>query len=197
MAHGEGRRYPLPVFVAGRRIGVALGLAGVLTLSAACGGAKDEPAHLPPISVTPASSASSSPAYDEQADLHAATAVVREYFRLKNGLTHGATPAQLAAVITPTCSCQELVQAARQLQQKNRYYFGRATIRNLTPSIDDRDHVEVLVTYDSSAGGTKADDGEVIYRGQAHHGVEQLFLVERVNENWAVADIKLLSDGRA
>jgi hypothetical protein len=185
------------VFVAGRLLGVAVSLAGMLAASGCGDAGSTGPRSLPPATATPVGAAASgSPSYDEDAALAAATAVVRQYFALKNQLTREATADQLAALISDACPCQELVEAARELEAKGGTFFGRAQVTALTPAIDDANTVEVLVRYDASAGGTKNSLGEVLYRGNPHEAVEQLFLIHRQAGRWLVTDIKLVDPGR-
>jgi hypothetical protein len=185
------------VFVArGRLVGLVLAATALLT---GCGGSSAPPRSLPPLTATDTPSpgpAPSTTATSNHAELAAATAVVREYFHAKNLLSRTMSIGELKAVTTTSCSCRELVRQAQRLKQAGKKFFGAAHITGMTPVADSSSAVEVLVVYNSSAGGTKDHGGRVIYQGAAHRDVTQLFTIRRVGARWLVADIKLVHPGR-
>jgi hypothetical protein len=185
----------LPVFVGVRRLAVATGVALLLGVTS-CSSSSDQPRQLPPLSTTPVSTTSPAAVPDKKAALAEAEAVVREYFRAKNNLDRDVRAIQLANLVTPDCSCQELVRSARRLAHKGQHYFGAAHITGIHAVADSATNAEVVVTYDSTAGGTRDEDGRVIYRGSAHRGVTQNFYLRWDDSHWRIFNILLVDAGR-
>jgi hypothetical protein len=188
------------VFVAhGRRqlrIGLAAGgTAACLALLAACGGGGSAPQTLPRLSTTPAAETSTAPLAGEAAELAAATTTVRMYFELKNRLPQDMDARSIAQITTPTCACREIVRTVRALRERHQHYFGAARVRGMTPAADSSTLVEVLVTYDSTAGGTADSHNRTIYRGQAHRDVTQMFYVREIDGHWLIDQIRLIDAG--
>ena len=140
----------------------AIALAAVL---AACGGSGSSPTVVPPLSTTSSASATSAPAQDPKA---AAVAVVREYFRLINNLDHDMNAHAFVAITTGGCPCRAFARQVREHAAKGEHYFGHIKLLGATPAADSPTQVQVLVSYDSSSGGTATDDGRVLYNGQPH-----------------------------
>jgi hypothetical protein len=53
-----------------------------------------------------------------------------------------------------------------------------------------------LVTYDATSGGTATNDGKVLYRGRAHRGAAENFVVEMKGSNWLIAVIQEIRKGK-
>jgi hypothetical protein len=186
----------LPVFVGVRRLGLALGLLGVLATAVGCGGGGSRPRPLPPLTATtPAAVTTQAPAHSRAADLAAATAVVRSYFAAKNQLSRGMNESTLASLSTSRCPCRSLLRDVRRVRSNSQTYFGRATLTNVTPTRDGPASIEVLVTYNSTAGGTRTSDGRVLYKGPAHHLVKQVFYLALLRGRWLIDNIVLLDAG--
>ena len=185
-------RYALPVFVEGRRLGLGT-MAAVLALGlAGCGGGSDKPRSLPPLSTPTSTTPSTSPSQNPKA---AAMDAVRAYFHARNQLATDVEAVALQAVTTTDCACRALVRSARKLASEHRHYFGRAVITQMLPSTASATQVQLLVRYDSTAGGVRDDQGQVVSRDPAHHGVKQLFLVKLTAGKWRVAGIVLIKSG--
>jgi hypothetical protein len=182
------------VFVPGRRLAVALGVVGMLAGAVGCGGGST-PRTLPPLSTTPAANATTPPATTEKADLHAATAVVREYYSAINRLSRRMDARALSALSLPSCSCRAFVRDVRRTAAKNQRYFGHIKVVGLAATADSARQVQVFVTYDSSRGGTKADDGQILFIGRAHKGTKQNFVLQSVGTHWLIASIQLIKPG--
>lgn len=189
------------MFVADRRRGLRIGLvaggmAASLTLLAACssdGGSA--PRTLPPLSTTPAAVTSTAPPTTKAADLAAATAVVRRYFTLKNGLRQNMNAVALDRLETSDCPCRRFLNSVRQIAAKHERYFGRAVSLHLTPAADSDALVEVLASYDTTAGGIADAKGHILTQGKAHRGVVAMFYVKRVRDRWLISDIVNLKPG--
>jgi hypothetical protein len=187
----------LPVFVAGRRLGLLLAVTGMLAAAVACGGGPDRPRTLPPIaSTTPAADVSSAPAHHSHAaDLAAVKAVVREYFRAKNQLPRTMDAEALARVTAQGCTCRDLVHSVRRLRSQHESYFGRSRLTSITATLDGASFAQALVTYNSTAGGTRDSAGGVLYRGHRHSGVRQVFYLRQLGSAWLITDIVLVDAG--
>ena len=188
--------YPLPVFVGGRRLAVACAVTGMLIAGAGCGGSGSGPRTLPPLTTAPAAGTTTSPTGDAaKAELHDATAVVREYFAVINRLSRRMDAGALAALSSPSCKCRAFVRDVRVTAGKHEHYFGRIHLVGLTAAADGPDQAEVLATYDSGAGGTAADDGHVLFRGQPHKNTVQNFVLRKVSDRWLIIAINLIKKG--
>ena len=179
------------MFVRGRRVALACAAAAVVLVGCSSG---DKPVALPSLSptaspsVNPSSTASTS-------EVTAATAVVREYFALKSALSQRMDPEPLAAIETSDCVCRKFLESIRETRAQGNRYFGTTNIRSMTPSADGPAQVEVLVEYDTSAGGTKSSDGHVIFKGRPRRGVKALFTLKLEGSRWLVADIANIEPG--
>lgn len=183
----------LPVFVGARRLFVT-GLAGLLlgASAVACSGSGDRPRTLPPLSTTPAASASTAPS-TQQDELAAATAVVRRYFAVVNALSRDMNAEALAQLMTPDCTCRQQVAAVRLAAERQEHYIDKATGLNLTASADGRTIVEVLVQYDASRGGLASASGKLISSSPPVRGVKRLFRLRFVNRTWLIYSIQAVS----
>jgi hypothetical protein len=176
----------LPVFVGGRRL-VLVPLAVVFALGlTGCSGSSDSPTTLPPISTTPAASQSTAPATDAKA---AALAVVKEYFRLLNNLENDMAVASFARLESASCSCRKLLTSLREARRRSQHYFGMAQVRSMKAVVDTPTAVEVLVTYDSTAGGLKGEDGSVITRAPGRNGVTENFYLQKLSSGWRIVNL--------
>ena len=185
--------YPLAVFVRGRRLAlgcVALALAPVL---AGCGGGGSKPVSLPTLPSSSSSPSPSATASEEAAA--AAVALVREYFALKADLSRRMEAGPLSAIETSDCICRKFLASIHAAAAAGNRYFGSTTIRALTPTVDSTQQVEVLVLYDTSAGGTKSADGKILFKGPPRTGVEAVFTLRLVHGQWLVADIATIKPG--
>lgn len=186
----------LPVFVAVRRLGLVLGVLGVLAAAVACGGGGAPPRSLPPItSTTPAAVSTHAPAHTRAADLAAATAVVRRYYAEINGLSSAMDSSAIARLSTRSCTCRRFVRAIDENAAAGQRYFGKIRVIALTAALDTATVAEVLATYNSTAGGTRAADGSVLYKGKPHHGTIENFTLRMTNHGWLIDDIKLIHRG--
>jgi hypothetical protein len=184
----------LRVFVAGRRIVVALGLAGVL-LTAACGSSGEQPRTLPPVSTSPTPTATSLPAYDEKEALQAATAVVREYFRILNAKTSRATANQLGQLMTPTCECRKVAASTREVAEAGNHYFGRTHVVQLKPALDTATSAEVLAEYNFTRSGIANGSGSVLSASAGRTHAVMNIRLQLENSRWLIAELVYVRDG--
>ena len=183
----------MPVFVGGRRLGLAV-LAALISLGAVgCSGGSDSPQSLPPISTTPAPSQSSAAPQSPKA---AAVAVVREYFRLINNLEHDMNADAFIAITTPDCPCRAFARDIRKTAGKGQHFFGHIHVTNTTPAVDSPRQVEVLASYNSGHGGTADAEGHVLFRGPRRTGVTERFYVRLASGKWRVSQIDIVRKGR-
>jgi hypothetical protein len=181
------------VFVGGRRLGVATIAALVLPLGlAGCSGGSDSPTTLPPLSTTPAASASTAPPADPKA---AAVAVVKEYFRLLNNLESDMSADGFAALEASDCPCRKFLRSLREIGARNQHYFGHATVTAATPVADSSTTVEVLTSYDSTVGGIKDASGRVVSSQPGRRGIAENFYVRKAGSRWEIRNIVLVRRG--
>jgi hypothetical protein len=178
----------LPVFVGVRRIVGTLGLAAVFAAGVGCNGSGSTPQTLPPVSGSPTPSPSST-APSRQAELDAATAVVREYFRLVNRLRVQMNAAAIGRLMTADCRCREQVAAIRDAARRGQHYIDHAARLALTPAFQSGSAVQVLVSYDASAGGLVDSRGHHVTTSRPRRGVKRLFSLQLVSGQWLIASI--------
>lgn len=183
--------YPLAVFLLGRRVALACAALVAALVVAGCGGGGSKPVSLP--SISPSDSPTPTATIADPAA--AAAAVVRRYLAVKSSLESNMDPQRLAVLETDDCSCRKFLESIRSTAADGNRYFGATKIRALTPTPDSLTKVEVLVLYDTTAGGTKTADGRVIYKGRPRKGVEALFTVTLVASHWLIADIANIKPG--
>jgi hypothetical protein len=182
-------RYLLPVFVH-RRLALLAAVAGLIGTTS-CSGAAN-PKTLPPLSPSPTASAT---ATDPSTDLAAASHVVRTYFNLKNHLGADMSTAPFEAIETASCECRRFLQSIRQVRSRRQHFFGAARVRALTPVRDSASQVEVLALYDTTAGGTKDENGHVVFQDRGRLGVEALFKLRTSGSEWQIDDIATVKAG--
>lgn len=188
--------YFSPVFVAGRRHGLGIGLltAGMVVLSA-CSNGGSAPQTLPRLSTTPAAESSTAPPTSKAAELAAASSVVKQYFKLKNQLASNMSTVPFRKIETADCPCRRFLGSISDVAQSNQHYFGRVLSLHLTPAADSEDLVEVLAGYDTTAGGIAGRDGRVLSRGEARRGVLAMFYVRKTSNGWQIYNIVNLKPG--
>jgi hypothetical protein len=183
----------LPVFVGGRRMAAGSGAIALAAVLTACGGSGDSPTVVPPLSTTPAASASTAPADNPKA---AAVAVVKEYFRLLNAPTSVATADALDALMTVACACHKVALSTRNVAARHEHYFGRTTPTAVTPTIGDARHVDVLVDYDYTSTGIARADGSVVSRAPGRVGATLDFKLVRVTSAWRISELVYVRQGQ-
>lgn len=166
-------------------------LVGVAPL-AGCSGSGGAPTTLPSLSASP----SATPSATAANDLDAATAVVRRYYALLNGPTTEANAAALAQLMTPDCSCREVVSAMLNAVQRNEHFFGQNHVVGVTASLDSPDAAEALVTYNYTDTGLKDAHGRVLSMSRGRLGTKQLFRLTRHSGSWKIATIIRVSAGQ-
>src|SRR4051794_33033845 len=153
VARRQPSRYPLPVFVLGRRLAVTLAV--VAAMAAGCGGHAGRPRSLPPISSTSAAAATSAAPHSRADDLAAVKAVVRKYYALLGASTSYETAIRLGQLVTRDCKCMAAADAFRRAARAHQHYFGHVNIRNLVANIDGRSQADALVVYDYTRAGLR------------------------------------------
>jgi hypothetical protein len=197
-----------------RLVGVILALTTVSASAAACGGGSSGPATLPALESaaatpsptasaasptappSPTTSAPTPPRNTRKAELAAATAVVRRYYSLLNAPTRASTANSLAALITSTCKCQEVVQSLRSAIRHREHYVGTGRLRAVRPRLNASTQAQVLVEFDSTAGGLVRSDGSFLVRTRAQRDVAESLSLVRQNAHWRIGLITLVSQGR-
>lgn len=175
----------------------AVAVAGLAGLTG-CSGSGDRPQTLPPLSTTPAATSSPEPtATGKKAELAAATAVVRHYFQLLNGLSTNMNPAPFSALESANCPCRKFLKSLRDVAARGQHYFGHASLTSVTPAADSARLVEVLASYDSTRGGIKDADGRIVTSSAARRDVTALFYVEQHHGRWLVDRIVTVKAGRS
>lgn len=192
MASARPLGYILRVFVTARRPGLAALLAAAAIGIGGCSGS-DEPRTLPPLSTTPA--ATSSSVSSQQDELKAATAVVRQYFRLLSAETNNATAEALERLTTSDCACRRTARSIRAAAAKHERYVGSARIKQVVPALDSHAQVEVLLTYDSTPGGLIDSNGRYIERVSAVTGTTLNFYVVARNGGWVIRQVITIHEG--
>lgn len=172
-------------------LGAALVMAALV---GGCSSSGSSPTVLPPVSTTPVTTSSSAPAQDPKA---AAVAVVREFFRLINNLEQEMDASAFESITSSDCPCRSFASAIRQKAAIHEHYFGRITLTSAVAVLDSPSRVQVLVTYDSTPGGTAKNNGTVIYRGAAHTGAAENFVVRKTSSRWLISVIAEIRRGRA
>jgi len=172
---------------------VALTAAVVTAGLTGCSGSSNSPTVLPPLSTTPAASASSTPAQNPKA---AAVAVVREYFRLLNAPTTTATATALGELMTAECACQKVADSTRQVAERHQHYFGKTTATSLIPSSIDAQHVEVIAEYGYTASGIARFDGSIVSRSGGRVGATLDIRLTRTAQGWRIAQLVYVRQGR-
>ena len=183
----------MPVFVGGRRLGLALVAALMAVGTAGCSGSSDSPTTLPPISTTPAPSQTSTPPQSPKA---AAEAAVHQYFRLLNNLEHKMDVQAFARLESRTCPCRKLLASLRQAKARSQHYYGKARIRSISTVVDTATAAEVLVTYDSTAGGLMEDDGAIVTRAPGRVGITENFVLRAVAGRWVIVNLVAVDRGQ-
>jgi hypothetical protein len=178
------------VFVRGRSVVVALACA---LLAAGCGSGGGTPRTLPPLSSRP--TASPTPSADAPNELAAATAVVRQYFRLLNQLAQGTAPSDFSALETAGCNCRKFLAMLRVVRSRHRHYFGRAHLTAVRPSVNSPTEVEVLVAYNAGPSGIADSRGRTIHRFPRRTGATEVFTVVRSSQRWLISNESVLKEG--
>jgi hypothetical protein len=180
------------VFVPPRRLGPAVTLIALALLASGCGGG-DQPKTLPPLTTRPAASAS--PTANPKTELAAVEAVVRQYYALLNRPTSAANATALSALMTPTCSCQEVVKATRQALARHEHYFGTNHVVRLVPNIDGPTQAEVLASYDYTESGLRDARNHVLSMGRGRRGTTQNFQLTKFRSQWLIVVIIRIAPG--
>jgi hypothetical protein len=182
-----------------RRLAVATLVASLLAGASACGGGGSAPQALPPLtssaSPAPSPTGSAPGTTSKQAELAAATAVVRRYYALLGTVTTSADPDAFASLMTGNCECRKFVNALRAVNRKNEHYFGTAHIRAIRPVADGPSLVQVLVSYDASKGGIARQNGTVVARSHALRAAALDYRLVRHDERWLIADVAVVDKG--
>ena len=181
------------MFLLGRRLGLACVAAVVALLVGGCSGGGSKPVSLPSISPTDAPSPS---ATSTQTQLEAVSAVVRQYYSLLNGDTTTANATALAALMTPSCPCREVVTATKQAVARHQHFFGTNSVVSIVPNMDGPAAADVLVTYDYTRSGIKNASGRVVSSGPGRRGTTQDFRLVKQNGAWLIAKILRVSSGK-
>jgi hypothetical protein len=182
------------VFVGTRRVAAGLGLGALLLAGAGCA-AGDKPRTLPPLTATPTPVASSTPVSDDKAQLAAAEAVVRRYYALLNAPTTEANASALAALMTSTCKCLDVVRATRAAARARHHFFGHLSLVSVVPHLDGLADADVLVTYDFSRSGIADAQGRELHADPPTSGASVNLQLRRVQGEWRIAQILNLSAG--
>jgi hypothetical protein len=182
------------------RLNCLLACAASLAMTlAACGGSSSAPKSLPtlPTATDPApTSASPTPAAtSKKAELVAATAVVKRYFKLLESSTSTSTVMQLKAVVLPGCTCNQVVSSFRGAIRRHEHYVGTGHITLVRPVYDSSSTAEVLIRFDSSSGGLAREDGSYVSRVSQQHDVAENFDVRLESGAWRIQEVTLISKG--
>jgi hypothetical protein len=135
--------------------------------------------------------------HGRKAEVAAATAVVRRYYALLNAPTAEATVASLRALMTKTCSCQQVVGSIRAAIRRHEHYVGTGRVVAYRPVLDSRHEAEVLVNFDSTPGGLVGRSGRYVAHTEARRGVTQNVYLITTRRGWLMNEIELVSTGQA
>jgi hypothetical protein len=164
-----------------------------------CGGSSSAPKTLPtlPSATDPAPSSASPTATgtSKKAELAAATAVVKHYFKLLESSTSTSTVRQLQAVVLPGCACNQVVSSFREAVRRHEHYVGTGHIKFVRPIFDSSSSAEVLIRFDSSAGGLARRDGSYVNRVGEQHDVAENFDLQLESGAWRIQEVTLISKG--
>jgi hypothetical protein len=173
----------------------------VAVVLAGCGGSSSGPHSLPPLSATPTATTSASPSPtatdSKQAELAAATAVVRRYYALLNNLSNRTDITSFTAIETAECSCRNFLQSLRMLQGRREHYFGTEHITALRAVVDDPITAEVLISYDATKGGIASDAGKVVSTVPPIKGAALNYRLTSQGGQWRIFRVDLISKGRS
>lgn len=175
----------------GVRVAPVLAAAALVGVLAGCSGSSDEPHSLPPLSTTPVSTSSPAPP-DNKTALSQAEAVVREYFRLINDLRAHMDYRGLDALMAPDCACRKQVTAIKRAAAKGEHFIDRARHLDLVATRDAGYLVQVLATYDVTAGGLVDDRGRTITSAKPRQDVKRLFRLCEQGGRWLIYAIESL-----
>jgi hypothetical protein len=182
------------VFVAGRLLGVAVSLAGMLAASGCGDAGSTRPRSLPPATATPVGDAASeSPSYDEGVALDAATAVVREYFRLVNDLKRSMDPKPLAELMARDCACRAQLDAISAAAERGQHFVDHALHLKLRPALNDVAAADVLAIYDTLTGGLVDANGHVVTKTKPRTDVKRLFRLSFSAAGWHIDEISAVT----
>jgi hypothetical protein len=181
---------------------MALAVAALLSMTGCGSGSSSGPGTLPPLSAPPSTSPSlaspapsTSAAGGKKAELAAATAVVRRYYRLLNAPTSEASANALQALILPNCKCQEIVRSLRSATRKHEHYVGSGHLTALRAAYDSPQQVQILVSFASTKGGLARGDGSFVQHTKAQRNVTENVFVFRTHADWMISEIDLVSAG--
>jgi hypothetical protein len=175
----------------GRGVALACALAAVLAAGCSSG---DKPVALPSLSPSQTAAASPSPT-SSATEIAAVSAVVRQYYALLNVTTSRQQANQLAALMTPSCHCRDVVKAIRAAVTKGQHFFGQNKVQSLVPNLDGPRAADVLLTYDFTRSGIKDASGRVVSSGPGMKGATQDFRLERQGDRWLISQILRVSSG--
>ncbi|MDQ1696728.1 MAG: hypothetical protein QOJ03_2081 [Frankiaceae bacterium] len=188
------------MFVPGRRTavgwGVAVIVAAMLAGATGCSSSGSTPRTLPPLSTTPAADATTPPANSDKAELRAATAVVREYFRLLNAPTTSLTASAMEALMTADCACKKVAVSTKEVADKGQHYFGETRITHVSPALDTATAAEVLVNYDYSRSGIADAEGRIVTSSPGRRGATLDFKLRRQGQAWLIRALVYVRPGR-
>jgi hypothetical protein len=184
----RGGRPPLAVAVA----------ASALLSAAACSGGASGPQALPPLHpVVPSPTATRpgppAPATGRQAELAAATAVVRRYFAIVNNLHRDMNPQALGSIFAAGCACNAQVEAIRSASRLGEHYIDHATVNELRPSLDGPRSADVLADYAATPGGLVNGQGVRVTRTAGMKHIHWDFRLQLTHGRWTVTAIEHIS----
>jgi hypothetical protein len=102
-----------------------------------------------------------------------------------------------ARIETANCPCRKFLASLKDVADRHQHYFGHARLTSMTPVVDSRTSVEVLVVYDSSVGGIRDASDKTVSTSAARTGVTELFFVTLSGDRGLVRGITVVHEGRS
>jgi hypothetical protein len=121
--------------------------------------------------------------------LPAATAVVRRYYSLLDGLRRQMRAAPLAGLMTADCPCRAQVRAVRAAIGRGERYTDRVRVIRLVPHLDRADLVDVFVTLDVRRGGLLDPSGRRSTPMTTARDLHRELLLRRIGGHWLIARV--------
>jgi len=78
---------------------------------------------------------------------------------------------------------------------KHQTYFGSIALTSFNFFLDAPTLAEVVATYDASTSGLRSQDGRIVSRSAARHGVSIVLRLVRSNNRWIISKVEVVNPG--